>query len=287
MDTRMDRLRIAPTYESKWIEDRPTPLSDSTLDNMVADVVIGGKMTMVNSDTIAAEFIKQLETWILGSTLNKFTGLETFAHKDVCAGCTQFIDNLYMQGPIQVLHGDYRYHERLKLAMIKDVGSLIPNIPLILSMPFPRIGAVHIDMEEILDECLKKNIPVHIDGAWVTCCRSIDFNFNSPAIRSVCISLSKGLGLGWNRVAVRWSREKPTDSIAIMNDFNMLNKITLGVGSYYMSICKPDYLWKVHGDSYYKVCNDFNLKPTNSIHLALDQNNMPRGISPLIRFLDN
>ena len=62
---------------------------------------------------------------------------------------------------------------------------------------------------------------IHIDGAWVTCCQDITFNFNHPAIKSFAISLSKGLALGWNRIGIRYSRTHQTDSIGLMNDFNM------------------------------------------------------------------
>jgi hypothetical protein len=191
-----------------------------------------------------------------------------------------------MQGPVQVLRGDYRYHERLGLAYVKDVGSLIPDIPLIIAMPFPSIGAPHQDMEEILHECKIKNIAVHIDGAWISCCRDITFDFSHVAIRSVGVSLSKGLGLGWNRVGLRWTRQTKADSVTIMNDFRMNNRALAMIGLHFIRNLPPDYLWNAHCDRYYKVCKDFNLIPTNSIYLAL-RDNEPVGVSPLIRYLEN
>jgi hypothetical protein len=191
-----------------------------------------------------------------------------------------------MQGPVQVLRGDYRYHERLGLAYVKDVGSLIPDIPLIIAMPFPSIGAPHQDMEEILYECKIKNIAVHIDGAWLSCCRNITFDFSHVAIRSVGISLSKGLGLGWNRVGLRWTRQTTPDSVTIMNDFHMNNRAVVMIGLHFIRNLPVDYLWKKHGTNYLKVCKDFNLTPTHSIYLAL-RNGSPVGVSPLIRYLEN
>jgi hypothetical protein len=141
-------------------------------------------------------------------------------------------------------------------------------------------------MEEILHECKIKNIAVHIDGAWISCCRDITFDFSHVAIRSVGISLSKGLGLGWNRVGLRWTRQPKPDSVTIMNDFRMNNRALVKIGLHFIRNLPIDYLWRTHGDRYYKVCKDFNLTPTNSIYLALREGH-PVGVSPLIRYLEN
>jgi hypothetical protein len=282
----MNRIRTAPEYSIDYVEiDRPSPLADSKIEQLIQDVMTG-KLDSDITDTVYTNFKKETTDWIFNSKLNHLTGFDSFDRVDIINGCTQFIDNLYMQGPIQVIRGDYRYHERLGLAYVKDVGSLIPDIPLIIAMPFPSIGAPHQDMEEILHECKIKNIPVHIDGAWISCCRDITFDFSHVAIRSVGISLSKGLGLGWNRIGLRWTKDSKPDSITIMNDFNMNNRALAMIGLHFIRNLPTDYLWTTHGRDYYKVCYDFNLMPTNSIYLAL-QNNNPVGISPLIRYLEN
>jgi hypothetical protein len=276
--------RIAPTYSADYLQiERPSPLSDNTIEQLITDV-LDGKLDKDITDKVYTDFKKEMSSWIFSSTLNNLVGIESFDRVDIINGCTQYIDNLYMQGPVQILRGDYRYHERLGLAYVKDVGSLIPDIPLIVAMPFPSIGAPHRDMEEILHECKIKNIGVHIDGAWISCCRNINFDFNHDSIRSVGISLSKGLGLGWNRIGLRWTRQTKPDSVTIMNDFRMNNRALVKIGLHFLRQLPPDYLWNTYGNLYYKVCNDFGLTPTNSIYLAL-QNGEPVGISPLIRHL--
>lgn len=282
----MNRYKIAPSYSADYLEiDRPSPLSDNKLEQLIQDV-LSGNLDKDITDSVYDNFKKEVSDWIASSKLNKLSGFDKFNRLDIINGCTQFIDNLYMQGPVQTIRNDYKYHERLGLGYIKDVGSLIPDIPLIIAMPFPQIGAPHFDMEEILDEAITKRISVHIDGAWISCCRGIHFNFDHPAVQSVGISLSKGLGLGWNRIGLRWTRNFKQDSVTIMNDFRMNNRALAMIGLHFIREIKPDYLWETHGDKYYKVCKDFNLTPTNSIYLAL-QNNRPVGISPLIRYLEN
>jgi hypothetical protein len=217
--------------------------------------------------------------------LNNVTGFDSFNRVDIVNGCTQFIDNLYMQGQPQVLVGDYRYHDRLG-NWGTHPGILREGVPLVVAMPFPSTGSVHTNMKEILDEAQDKGISVHVDGAWLTCCRGINFDLSHPSIKSVGISLSKGLGLGWNRIGLRWTRQEGADSVTIMNDFHMNNRALAMIGLHFIRNLTPDHLWNTHRDRYYKVCNDFNLTPTNSIYLAL-QDGHPVGVSPLIRYLEN
>ena len=282
----MNRIRTALEYSIDYLEtDRPSPLSDIAIEQLIQDVM-AGKLDSDITDTVYTNFKKETTNWLFNSKLNHLTGFDNFDRLDIINGCTQFIDNLYMQGLVQTIQGDYRYHERLGLAYVKDVGSLIPDVPLIIAMPFPSIGAPHPDMEEILNEAKQKRIDIHVDGAWYTCCRGINFDASHPAIRSVGISLSKGLGLGWNRIGLRWTRQAKPDSVTIMNDFNMNLRAPAMIGLHFIRNLEPDYLWNKHGQHYYKVCKDFNLNPTNSIYLAM-QDNKPVGVSPLIRYLEN
>lgn len=277
---------IALSYSAEWLQvERPQPLVDNEIEKTIQDV-INGKLDKDISDNVYVQFKKEMLSWLLSSKLNSLTGFDSFNRVDVINGCTQFIDNLYMQGPVQVINNDYRYHQRLGYAYFKDVGSLIPDVPLVIAMPFPQVGAIHADMEEILDEAKNKRIDVHVDGAWVTCCRGINFDLSHPSIRSVGISLSKGLGLGWNRVGLRWTKDNRADAISIMNDFNMNLRAPVMIGLHFLKSFSEDYLWNKHGDRYYKVCADFELTPTNSIYLAL-RNGQPVGVSPLIRYLEN
>ena len=281
----MNKLTVASSYSADYLEiDRPSPLVDNNIEQLIQDV-LSGKLDRDITDNVYSNFKSEMVNWIFSSKLNTLTGINSFSRIDIINGCTQFIDNLYMQGPVQTLQGDYKYHHRLG-NWSRQVGELSANIPLIIAMPFPSIGAVHTRMIDILEECLDKNIPIHIDGAWITCCRDITFDFSHPAISSVGISLSKGLGLGWNRIGLRWTRQDKPDSVTIMNDFRMNNRALVMIGLHFIRNLPVDYLWNKHISNYYKVCNDFELTPTNSIYLAL-RKSQPVGVSPLIRYLEN
>ena len=283
----MEKIKVAPSYSEEYLEiERPSPMTDNRIEQTQLNV-LDGKLDKDITDNVYGNFKSETEQWLISSKLNKLVGLDNFPRKDIIIGCTQFIDAQYMKGPVQVLKGDYRYHWRLNNDISYSVpGFLRQGVPLIIAMPFPSIGAQHSQMKEILDESLEKSIPVHIDGAWVTCCRDIEFDFSHPAIQSVGISLSKGLGLGWNRIGLRWTRETKADAITIMNDFRMNNRALAMIGLHFIRNFEPDYLWNKHGANYYKVCEDFNLTPTKSIYLAM-KDSCPVGVSPLLRYLEN
>jgi hypothetical protein len=149
-------------------------------------------------------------------------------------------------------------------------------------MPFPFNGDKHLQMQEILDKCHIYDIPVHIDGAWISCIRDIEFDFDHPAIQTIGFSLSKG-GLGGNRIGVRLSRKIPKGAVTIMNDFNMCPQALMSVGMQFMDKLGPEYFWKKYEKKYYQVCKDFDLTPTKAIHLAKDRDGRPVGIRPLLR----
>jgi hypothetical protein len=281
----MKPQRVAPSYDSKWLEiDRPQPLSDLRIEQLQQDV-LNGVLDKDITDQVYINFKKEMTAWLFASKLNNITGFDKFDRVDIINGCTQFIDAIYMQGAVQTLKGDYRYHARLNPNLVYSIpGYLRRDLPLIIAMPFPGTGAVYDQMTEILDECLDKEIPVHIDGAWITCCRDIVFDVGHPAVCSVGISLSKGLGLGWNRVGLRWTKSQDPDAVTIMNDFNMNLRAPAMIGLHFLRNLLPDYLWNTYGDTYYKICKDFDLTPTKSIYLAL-KDNQPVGLSPLIRYV--
>lgn len=283
----MDRHKIAPEYSPYYLEiDRPQPLTDRKIESLIQKVT-KGKMDVDLTDKLYDDFKLYATDHIVHGQLNTLTGLETFERVDIINGCTHYIDSLYMKKKVQILEGDYRYHQRLNPNIkFSRVGNLKSNTPLIIAMPFPNIGKPRTDMHDILNECLEKNIEVHIDGAWITASRGIEFDFNHKAIKSVGISLSKGLGLGWNRIGLRWSREyDETDPICIMNDYHMNNRALVIIGNYFLLNLSKDYLWTEHVQRYFKICEDFKLKPTQAIHIAL-KDGQPVGVSPLIRFLE-
>ena len=270
-------------YTREWLQyERQQPMYDDSI-NKFYDKIF--EESPVHKGLLDDEFLSTFEKWLMNHQYSNFDGINAFPVRHVIQGCTQFIDDLYQRcGDIQTFEKDYKYHWRLnnniKYATIDTLDS---NKELLIAMPFPYYGDVHPDMYVILDKCYDLGIPVHVDSAWISCIRDIEFNFNHPAIQTFGISLSKA-GIGGNRIGVRFARKEPEGSITIINNFNMNQQPLMYIGICFMEKFGPEYFWKKYEKKYFKVCEDFNLKPTKTVHLALD-NDKPVGVRSLLRAL--
>jgi|TARA_Y100001951_G_C11293021_1_gene273546 hypothetical protein len=270
-------------YKREWLQyERQQPMYDESINDFYADVF---RESPVHQGTLDDVFKKTFVEWLKNHKYSTFDGIDAFPVRHVIQGCTHFIDDLYQRcGDIQTFEKDYKYHWRLnnniKYATIDNLDS---NKELLIAMPFPYYGDVHPGMYDILNKCYDLGIPVHVDSAWISCIRDIEFNFNHPAIQTFGISLSKA-GIGGNRIGVRFARKEPEGSITIINNFNMNQQPLMYIGICFMEKFGPEYFWSKYEKKYFKVCEDFNLKPTKTVHLALD-NGKPVGVRSLLRAL--
>jgi hypothetical protein len=293
-------FNIPPYYSRDFLESvRIQPVFSKKIESLINDIIKGDfsanitdrNYPMINkkySVDLFDSFKLKMLNYIISSKLNNIVGLQDFCNIDICLGCTQFIDNLYLsfgETNIQRVSNEYRYHQRLypKSSPV-SLNTIDKNKHFIISLPFVS-GNMHYQMAEILDRCQEYNTRVHIDCAWLSAARNINFNFSHPAIESIGFSLSKGLGLGWNRIGLRVSRSHANDSIKLMNDFQMIPAMQVCIASYFLDNLEVDHLWVEHEERYNKICNDFELTQTNSIHVAC-QGQVVYGTSDLIRYLE-
>jgi hypothetical protein len=278
------RDSINRKYDQDWLQyDRPQPMYNSHINKFYDSFY---KENPIHTENLDEMFKNKFVEWLNSHQYSKFTGIESFSRRDIINGCTQYIDDLYQRcGELQTFENDYKYHWRLNPEIkYTTIDTLDPTKELLMSMPFPYYGDIHPDMSTILDRCYNLNIPVHIDGAWISCIKDINFNFDHPAIKSFGISLSKG-GLGGNRIGVRFSRTTPPGPVSIMNDFNMNSQALVSMGIKFIETFGPEYFWKVYSKSYDQVIKDFNLLPTKAVHLARNSEGKPVGIRSLLRCL--
>lgn len=271
-------------YTRAWLQyDRPQPMYSSHINKFYDDFY---KWNPVHTGELDDQFKSGFDDWMNNHTLSTWRGLNAFPRRDIINGCTQFIDDIYQRigKKVVTFEDDYKYHWRLNQEIeYATVDSIKHGRELIIAMPFPFYGDVHPNMDQILDAALAEGVPVHIDGAWISCIRDMDFNFDHPAIHTVGISLSKG-GMGGNRIGVRYARKTPEGAVTIMNDFNMNSQALVSMGIKFMAELGPEYFWKEYADEYNQVCNDFDLQPTKAIHLA-KKDGRPVGVRSLLRCL--
>lgn len=238
------------------------------------------------------DFLREFDSWIHGSRLNKVSGLECFPHRDFIIGVTHSLDDLHVAFGHQlvVMEREYAYHRRMRPGILeRSLETLSSGDVLVFGVPSSWHGDLHPQTQEILDRCHQLSIPVHIDSAWYGCLRDFVFDYSHPAIQSVSFSLSKGLGLGSHRTGVRYSRLRHPGPVTIINDFNMCIVSVMWYGIHFMQKFGSDYIQYRYGDAYSYVCRELGLRPTKAIHTAFMEKDsgiwIPVGIRPFLRYL--
>lgn len=234
------------------------------------------------------QYIDTAKSYFNSSKRNKLIGLDQLPYVDAIIGCTHFIDNVLLKyniSGLQIFEHDYTYYKRLdpQIAYAK-VGQLIPNKPVLMAAPFPGYLDLHPNWEELLKECADKNIDIHIDGCWLGAANQIKIDLTHPAIKSIGLSLSKSLGMSWNRIGLRFSKVKDdTDSITIHNQFRMIPEYLMHNAINAMQELPIDYLWNTYETVYADICRQLYLRPSKIIYAAhsIDRKNL-YGLKKLI-----
>ena len=257
--------------EQQLIRNGLPPILDAKLKQLQHQITSGNALD-IESDPYT-RFQSCAVQYFTASKRYQLQGIEQFGYQDIIMGCNHFIDNLIMKHGVeglQIFEHDYKYYQRLcPTISFAQIGKLVPNRPVLIAAPVPGYLDLHPEWAAIVAECEIKKIPMHLDASWLGAATDIDLDLRSSAIRSVCMSLSKGLGMHWNRIGLRWSRDQdPTDSISIYNRFNMIPECLVRNGIVAMSQVKPDYLWDTYGDQHREICRALKLRPSKIIHAA-------------------
>lgn len=217
------------------------------------------------------EFLDKAQTWFKSTTINNLKGWDAFPCVDVIMGCTHFIESLVSKQKwnIQILEKEYAYYTVMGMKATK-VGSLDKGKPLIVSLPNYHYGN-RPNWNEVLKECEDKDIDIHIDCAWLTAAKGFNFNFDHPNIKSFAMSLSK-YNFTWNRIGLRWSRQRTMDSCTLMSAQRKYNELTASCGGFMMDNIDRDYGWKKYGGTVAKICKKLNLTPTMFFYVVKDEN---------------
>lgn len=235
-------------------------------------------------------FLDVMDEWVQAHRQVRFHGLDRFARRDAILGTTHQLDELHQlhRQNIVVFKGEYKYHRRktnFQVRQITHYTELQPGDVLVISMPSCITTGAWPDWEYMLHHCETHGVQVHIDGAWLGQCRRVEINCDHPAIHSVSVSLSKAFGMGSQRIGIRYTREPPLGPISIMNDFDYANVSDMWIGVEAIREFGEDYWWRNYGDLYSRVCKDFNLAESDSIHVGWDSEGHLFGVRTPLRYL--
>lgn len=256
--------------KEQLLTDLP-PLFDSKFADLKTAIRNGNLVH--TGPNIHQEFIEQAHVFFTSSKLYQLHNIDSLPHIDIIMGCQHFIDGVLVKHGIdgvQILENDYGYYKRLSPNIsFARIGELELNKPLLMSAPTPGYVDLRPEFNSILDECLDKNIKVHLDSCWLGASRDIEIDLSHPAIHSLGMSLSKGQGFDWNRVGLRWSRYHDShDNICLMNNHGMIPEQLVANGIVAIKNIPIDYLWNTYGQQHYDICQELKLRPTKIIHVA-------------------
>lgn len=211
------------------------------------------------------EFMPLADSWFKSSKLNQLHGWEEFDNIDITTGNTQFIESFFIRygyDGFQILENEYAYYSLFGKYGCK-VQDLKPNLPLILTLPHYGYGGMRPEWAELLEVCSQRNIDIHIDFAWITLANGLDIDLTRPCIKSFAMSLSK-FDMTWNKVGLRWSKQRTMDSITMMNHYyGSINSNKFSCGACMMQRFDRDHLWNKYGDHYRQLCASLDTRPSN------------------------
>jgi len=267
-------------YSKDDLTDRAYPIEDEFLLGLKAQWYEKPQKIVEYKD-----FIGPADEWFKDTKINNLQGWNKFPNIDVIIGCTHYIDSFVIRhgwNNLQILPEEYSYYTMMG-KMPNEVGNLQPGIPLIISLPNWKWGDIRPEWNDVLKECEEKNIDIHIDMAWMITARDIDLDFDHPNIKSFAMSLSK-YALQWNRIGLRWSKQRTVDSITMFNHYyGDVNSSLTSCGAFMIDNIPRDYAWNTYGDKQKEVCDALDLIPSKTIHTAYTKDSdRPVGIAKLL-----
>jgi len=246
-------------------------IHDPNADLFVKNAIISAldNNCFTDSSTLLS-FLKNYRLWIQSSTLNRVIGLDQFPWADFSLGTTESFDKFYLEHrekrfrwfKDEYLH--HQYSNRCRYKVIEN-GPLAENDAVIISLPFCGTGNKHPNMDAVIKECEKLNIPVLLDCAYFGLCGDLDFDFTSPAVKTIAFSLSKTYPVPYLRIGIRFSRIRPGDTLEMLNRNGYVNRLGIAVGLQLFEHYTPDYLYTTYRSTQQEFCSILNATPSNSV----------------------
>tara|TARA_B100002019_G_C21267005_1_gene599958 strand:- start:1736 stop:2557 length:822 start_codon:yes stop_codon:yes gene_type:complete len=251
-------------YDKSLVKPRIRTIADTNMARLKQEWFSGNHSVCTWQD-----YIDLAQDWFLGSKLVDLQGIEQFPCVDVTCGNTHYIESFVLkygwQG-FQILRNEYAYYKLMGKHGV-SLDQLEANKPMIVTIPDFFTGGVRSEWQDLLAIAEQKNIDLHLDLAWIVMARDIEIDLAHPCIKSFAISMSK-LHLNWNRVGLRWSRQRTMDSITILNHYYKadINTNIFSCGAYHMQRLDRDYVWNRYGDLNQDICKQLGLTQTKFVH---------------------
>lgn len=248
------------------------PNTMALLKNINVDLVAA-----LTDDELHNRFLNQYRTWILSSTNNRIYGIENFKHQAFSNGTTEAFDKFYMknrQRRFRCFKGEYMYHKLVwrnhwpDWKHIED-EALQSNDAVVVSLPFSDTGNKHVELDRLLSECDRLEIPVLLDCAYFGACEDITIDLRHECITDVTFSLSKTFPVAYNRIGMRLTRVNDDDPLFVVNYSGYLNRSSAAIGLEFMAKFSPDYIFEKYRIKQLEFCRILNVEPSQTVMFGI------------------
>lgn len=229
-----------------------------------------------------SQYEQVFRQWITTNSYNTVLGLDKFTHSSFSYGTTssfvEFISR-HSNRRVRGSRSDFVLTKVLAKAYNKNFCRLEDepldcNDCVIVSLPFSGNGGMFPNLDNLLNECDAKGIPVMIDAAYFGISFDVTYNLNHACITDFVVSHSKNFYLLDFRVGIRFTKDLIDDGLgAPILMYNTFNKLGGHIGIELMKQFSHKWLIDRYKTRYNEVCNQLELAPTNTITLALGNNN--------------
>jgi len=198
----------------------------------------------VSRDTqIVDNTVDKFKNW-LHNTANLYLGLGQFDYVDAIDGNTQAFDLFYLRHRnkhIKICKGEWIYNvqqleaNNFNWSYVEDVP-LAKGDALLISAPFSGYGAIHPNMQNLLNQCEDLQIPVLIDACFSVVTSKVVYDFSSPAIENISFGCSKIFPLQGVPAGIRYSRLPLNDFQTIKLKREYQNRLNFAVLNRFLDI---------------------------------------------------
>lgn len=222
------------------------------------------------------QYEQEFAQWLQSHSTNQIPGLDQY-DADIMQGSTQAIDHWHThhkEKRVVCMKGEYPYHAIVRKNLgcayieIESPEQIQNNDAVIISLPFYDTGNVHELLDEILDQCHKKNVPVLLDCVWYPIAESITVPADHPAVDCVAFSLSKTFPVAYGRCGIRFTKKHYNDGGKVHSFVNYNNRLTAAVGLKFIRTYSPDWITQRFSALRDKICQHLDLTKTSCVSIC-------------------
>ncbi len=234
----------------------------------------------LNHDKVKNDYFKTFKEWMFST--HNVQGHQQYDQICYTHGTTETFSQFYIRyrnaKRLRIKKGDYFYHSMMQKLWYGDRFAWLDEDEIregdvvAVSVPFSQTGDVPENLEDILNECDNKSVPVLLDMAYLNIAKGLDINLNHSCIEYITSSLSKVFPLELSRVGIRLQKKKFEDQLYVINEdgYNYVNLQNCYVATKLMQQFPADYIYDKYLSKQKQYCEELDIVPSKCVIFGLD-----------------